>query len=636
MSYNTSQVLGEFNTLINQLNHILQGPEYDTVDIQGTIKPTISEAIRRHFQDLQASVNGVKGFLTYTEMIAAGEPEEGQSNLAWVTNDTDPALNGTYIWAGEELGWVRSDYDYVSVINDFIPVVQKMINELIYSNSYQEIEGYPLHFGVTTAEGNSVLTLTDNKLNTSAFSISANNDYTALISGDGGAELYIDSEKSILSSLQIETKANDVSLKDNRSDTNSVSIRGARFFATEYPGIHITDSEGGLLTSLSDNTQVNVEDPIGERPLFTNTIVTSFNYDPPIYVRNLLADRSRLDEIECNLASVPGSSDMVSKTGDIISVNTLAYGNSAILKLRYKNYYTESWYNTINLKHVPKQNGSAIRVLLIGDSISNRQGADLLNQYLIDMGFSPTFFGTINGSASDTDNNSDADTGLPGEARAGWETGDWTGSKTGYAKIVEPGTEAAYLALPKNQKNSMNPFIRISTITDSPNFIRNGLIFDCAYYASRFSFAAPDVVINLMGTNDCQTQSTESIYNTILSNDNIMHSQIKNAWPNAKIIRSFPSVEYYPTNEILWKNIYTKMYKAIIDSSVGTGAIVAPLWAMMDPSSGYRFNTSGVSAQNDGWRKTKSGDAVHCKNPSRNQLFRALAPYIGAAKLNII
>ncbi len=136
MSYNTAEVLGEIETLVNELNHILQGPEYDYVDIQGISKPTISEAIRLSFSKLQATTNGIKGFGTYAEMISSGAPAAGQSNIAWVTNDPSVVNNGTYLWNGST--WVKSTYDIYNSIEKLKVDVQTMLKTEfnIHANSF--------------------------------------------------------------------------------------------------------------------------------------------------------------------------------------------------------------------------------------------------------------------------------------------------------------------------------------------------------------------------------------------------------------------------------------------------------------------------------------------------------------------
>ena len=290
----------------------------------------------------------------------------------------------------------------------------------------------------------------------------------------------------------------------------------------------------------------------------------------------------------------------------------------------------------LQLKNVPVQQVPLNpKILIIGDSICNRQGGQLLKQILETLGFTPTFVGTLNGSAN-ANNLNDA-SGELGEARESWETGDFTYAVTDRAVVVEPGGEGAYMALPKAEKVNRNPFLRAAVGSDSSAIVRNGYVFDPAFYRARFSLPTPDIVLNLLGTNDVRDRNEITIYDTVLANDTLMHNQIRAAWPLAKIIRSVPGTSLTAARNLLWTGRYAPMIKAMQQSAVNRADArftLAPVWALANPEVGYSFTVGAVGV--DGFSTSDWADPIHPIQASRQSLFEAVAPYIAAAAANII
>ncbi|PZQ08477.1 MAG: hypothetical protein DI564_18305 [Rhodanobacter denitrificans] len=56
--------------------------------------------------------------------------------------------------------------------------------------------------------------------------------------------------------------------------------------------------------------------------------------------------------------------------------------------------------------------------------------------------------------------------------------------------------------------------------------VRNGYVFDPAFYQVRFSFPTPDIVINALGTNDVRDRPVSTIYADVLDGESVIHSQI--------------------------------------------------------------------------------------------------------------
>ena len=251
------------------------------------------------------------------------------------------------------------------------------------------------------------------------------------------------------------------------------------------------------------------------------------------------------------------------------------------------------------------------------------------------MGIDATFIGTLEGTAVATANT--ADNGELEECREGWETGDFTNAITDRVKIIVPGEEDAYRRLGKQERWPINPFLRVATAEDDPSIVRSGLVFDAAFYQSRFGLDTPDVVIQALGTNDVRDRSDSTIYDHVLANELIINGQIRKAWPAAKIIRTLPGTAFNEVRNLLWTNRYTPLIRAMQQSIIDRAdpkTIIAPLWAMTNPEAAYAY--SAVGAANDGFKAGDWSDAVHPIGASRHALYQALAPFVAAAALNLI
>lgn len=163
-------------------------------------------------------------------------------------------------------------------------------------------------------------------------------------------------------------------------------------------------------------------------------------------------------------------------------------------------------------------------------------------------------------------------------------------------------------------------------------------MFAPAFHQSRFGLATPDIVLQGLGTNDVRDRTAATIYSHVLSNDTIMHDQIRAAWPNAKIIRFVPGTAVSADRNALWASRYLPLIRAMQKSLADRAdpkTLLAPLWALTNPDVGYSFSTAGA-ADEDGFYAVDWSDPVHPWQASRIATFQALAPYIAAAALNLI
>ena len=481
---------------------------------------------------------------------------------------------------------------------------------LIQPSSYSSEE--KTYLDVVDLEGGRLAVLTEKRFATKAFEILNEGRSLSLVDGEGAAVLYSDEERTIVGGLEIQY--------------------------TTYPGVFITDPEGGIMPGAND---ASFEPPVEELPvdpfedglMFSPVIATAESSATTLYVRNLLPDRTLVEDV---VATASSTSMPATETGPALKINAITFGDTAVLNLRSKSDAKVRKLMNLRLVNVPVQNPPvSVKILLLGDSITNRQGGTLLKRYLEPMGITPVFIGTMKGSNSPTSAGNDK--GELGEAREGWESGDYTNDITDRALIIPPGGESEYLGLSKAAQRDYNPFAREATGNDPSSIVRNGRVFDPAHYQSRFGLETPDVVFQSLGTNNVRDRSSTKIYAGVLADDTLIHDQIRAAWPNAKIVRAFPGTSYEETRNDLWKASYLPMLRAIQKSAADRAdskMIIAPLWAMMNPECGYDFTPGTVEM--DGFYKTTWNDPIHPYGSSRLEMYRAIAPYIAAAALNLI
>lgn len=487
-----------------------------------------------------------------------------------------------------------------------LDAIGKMLSQVVTTAVEQEL--------LFIADGDQearMVELTDKRFSTPAFDIRGDSNATVIGDGEGAVTLYSDDRRTIVGPLEIQ--------------------------ATDLPGLFSVDGEGALLMpSLLEQAGEASEQPLSPFAsglMFAPTIATAEIYDTPVYVRNMIPERTRADEVLANVAST--TTDAI-ESGECLKLSAARFGAAAVLKLRERSVDSTSRIMPLKLVNVPVQNPVVpVKILIIGDSIANRQGGQFLRQFLELLGFAPTFIGTLPGSAKS--NTANDTSGELGEAREGWETGDFTNAITDRVIVVQPGEEAAYQSMSKPDKWPRNPFLRAAVESDSADIVRNGYVFDPAFYQARFALPTPDVVINALGTNDVRDRAAGSIYDVVLANDTLMHNQIRSAWPNAKIIRTFPGTAYESFRNEQWLRKYLPMLRAIQQSAADRGdskLVIAPLWAMTDPEGGYAYPAGQTGL--DGFRDINWSDAIHPIGAARINLYKAFAPYVAAAALNLI
>jgi hypothetical protein len=417
-------------------------------------------------------------------------------------------------------------------------------------------------------------------------------------------------------------------------------IGALAFRYSPLAGVRVIDSEGAILQDLSDPGTAPVITPspspslLDDGVFFGSGIIASIDHEPvSIHIPSMLSDRVMGRDVMATTWS-PTTSATSSGYG-FITVPFSDYGPIAELNLCSRHALDNRKGRKLTVVNVPRTTEpKTIKILVIGDSIGNRQGPQLIAQYLTANGYTPVFIGTLHTSSVATNAN-DAN-GPLAECREGWETGDFTYSVTDRAKVILPGDEQAYLEASKSVKWPQNPIIRVATASDAPDIIRNGMVMDFEFYVQRFGLEVPDIVINALGTNDVRDIPTSDIHAAIYDNDRLMHSRILAAWPAVKILRMLPGTEMSDRRNGLWTEKYIPMLRAMGVAATGHSRVtVVPTWALVNHDGGYTMTFTALDPDT-GFYDLASYDAVHPVGSSRLALYKSLTPYIVAAALNLI
>ncbi|MDF2793565.1 MAG: hypothetical protein K0S85_1318 [Pseudomonas orientalis] len=585
--------LARLTQTIDTANELFLSEEIKMVDVGGGVqRPTNAKIIA----DLATQMSGAQIY----NSVALGLAGTAEGSFFSVSTDA----------ADQYVLLYRNDNGTATYIDDYPNgAALRGVSSLVSSENVGVQENQILTV-VDDESGGAHLVLTNKRLSAEAFEVSSDPAATVLMDEDGGVAFYADANRIIVGS----------------------DFEGER---TDLPGYFITDGEGGLLPvpGSADSSKTSAGAFDGGL-LFSPLIVTSEVRDQKLYIQNLLPRREQLPDVVASLAS---TTTQASETGEILRVNGDEYGAGAVLNLRQQSAPSNRRFMNLTVKNVPVQSVvKTPKILIIGDSICNRQGGFLLKQYLQELGITAQFIGTMRGSA--VPNNSLDASGELGEAREGWESGDYTNAVTDRALIIEPGAEDAYKAMPKNDQRERNPFARLATGSDPASIVRNGYVFDPAFYQARFGLETPDIVINGLGTNDVRDRTASTIYDLALGNETIIASQIRAAWPSAKIVRFLPGTAVNVERNALWTSHYLRLIRAIQKSMAERGdanSLLAPTWAMTNPEAGYAFSAAGPVGE-DGFYAVDWSDSVHPWQASRLALFQALTPYVAAAAINLI
>ena len=593
--------LARLTQTIDKTDELLLSPEIKMVEVSpGVFRPTNAMVMTN-----LATLLG--GAMPYPS-VALGLAGTADGTNFSVLSSADDEYMSVYRNESGAAAYVDSypNAAKVRALEENLGVVDDKFGQLIGPTSYPSPEVEILV--VADGEGGRQALLSDKRLVAPSFEIVSEGGATIVGDAEGGAAFYSDDARTYAGPLEIQP--------------------------SDLPGLFVVDEFGGVLgafdgRSIDESTQTK---PFEGGLLFSPVIAVAENGASSIHVQSLLPRREQAPQVVATIASTTTST---SSSGAVLAVRPADLGGAAVLNLRTLDKPDDRRFLNLAIKSVPVQATPVpIKILLIADSIGNNQGAMLLEQYLVSLGYAPTFIGTLNGT---TTFNGSGILGPLGEARSGWETGDFTYAVTDRSQIVAPGGEAAYLAMTKTAKVEYNPFLRAATGGDPGSIVRNGYVFDVAFYKSRFGLDTPDVVINALGTNDARDRSSEEVYASVYANDVLMHSQIKAAFPAAKIIRTLPATSVDSARNALWSSHYVQIIRAMQAAAVASAnplLSIAPLWAMTNPEGGYSLPDAAPGS--DGFIAGDWSDPIHPFGASRHGYYKALAPFVAAAALNLI
>lgn len=572
------ETLQELDRIVGTTNELLLSPEVKMMDVGGGVmRPTNAMVMA----NLATQLGGAMPYVSVADGLAG---TQSGTYFSVISSASDEYVILYRNNSGTALEVDR--YPNSTAIRNVQGVVR-------------QIDQAPDYLNVTDEEGGTRLAVNSERIRAEFFEVRVGQGF-GLVDDEGGAPIYADAEKAYLGPIE------------------------ARYL--DYPAVLVGNEEGEIISGLAPGE--SIVNPLDAPLIFSEPISIAEREPSHIYPQAMLSDREAAHLITAGLFSTSTAS---ASKGSALEISS-DFGEEAILTLRLNGSTDARASARLSVNVAPFQSTPRpLKVLLFADSIGNNQGAMFLKQFLEAQGYAPTFIGTVNGSIDGTRFN---DEGPLGEARPGWEYGDYMFSKTDRAQILLPGAEAEYIAMTKASKLNYNPFLRVAVPEDDPSLVQNGYIFDIAFYQSRFGLEVPDVIINAMGTNDATAQPSNTIFETCLANDTIFNRQIAAAWPSAKIIRTIPATAIDPVRSPIWTSKYSQIIQAMKAAAEGRPNVtIAPLWAMMNPDLG--FSISAAPPGSDGFTRGTWGDPIHPIGSSRQEYYKAMAPFVAVAALNL-
>lgn len=380
-------------------------------------------------------------------------------------------------------------------------------------------------------------------------------------------------------------------------------------------------------------------DPMQVKPVIGRHLWTISGRPLPIYLQNLVGQMSDDKSVEGGFWSVKtadaASPYMPSGERQIV-VDPDQCGTTGYLEWRRKGALGRRDLQDIveMVVHRADPVTKTVKVLLIGDSLTNRRMAAKIAPKLASLGITPQWIGTLAGSNSDVISGdtyiTDA-SGPLGEGRDGWKIAEFINMVPTYGAAYDDW--AAYNAGNKAYRKERNPFLKVASgeATSGTNqLVYNGKVFSLANYLTQTSQATPDVIIIGLGTNDMFQTDYLSYMSTGLR---VMLAQCRAAAPNARI------GWWFPTNPVSYSGLSVRAKaQAIIRQSVAQ--IIAlndskifeiPVWASLNPNMGWRLNAGTVDAI--GVKSVVINDTVHLgldPAPNREQAAEILTAFIAA------
>ncbi|MGE9796859.1 hypothetical protein [Acinetobacter baumannii] len=368
-----------------------------------------------------------------------------------------------------------------------------------------------------------------------------------------------------------------------------------------------------------------------------NSLIVGWADKPyQLYVPQLFNDRVLIGNQKTVKSSFVSKTLPYSKqSNELLDIDLSKVGPTAQIMFRNDSEYTKRTLIDLNIKSI-SNGASNLKILMIGDSITWNGATNIAHDALVEHGYTPTFFGTLDKYST-----------VPPisindylhEGHSGWETGDFTNYINDRSQPVAVGDEAKYLAAqaPYQLKNDFNPFIRVATGSDDPALVRNGYIFDAVFYRDRFGFSNDvDCIYIATGTNDLRDRTDSTLIPIYESEMKIMIDSLKLAFPNSAVILCVPNTSNTAGRNTLWNKYYRLQRSAMNIAKTRSAERIyfAPIHAMTCPEIGYLH--SGATDTISGAVTGSFSDEIHPYYASRIQTWYQASAYAAAAKNGVI
>lgn len=608
-----SEAAQKSTTAAGKHHEFINGDALTDVDTESGPVPTLAKQARLYSEAIPDAVTELSAQMTDGKI----HPDEASGRAAvadgqyFYVKSTNPLISRSLF---QRINAATSSH----IVDDPSAVTVAELSKLVQSQLGLAVASEEVAVSLADEEGGEQLLLTSLRLRTSVFEARTDDAASGIYGSDQGALLH--------------------------ADDHGMSLGPLMFGTTLLPGLYVVDEEDAILQELSDpgpapeTLAPQLTDALAGGVYFAPKLVTVPGVPLRVDVSSMIAPREDDAGVVASIFSYT-TAESITSTRELV-VQAARFGPTARLKLRERDNALTHHVMELSMTELPPGPfpATAPNVLVIGDSICNRQGAYYLNAALLAAGYSANFMGTFQGS-QDPDNPNNME-GVLGECREGFSTGNYTYADMAEFNIPLPaGQEAAYLSMSKVQRRNSNPFIRPAVESDDPAIIRNGYVLDFAFYQQRFSLPSPDVIVYALGMNEfIRVTNANELNAYVLDNENLMFKRIRAAWPNVKILRCLPGLPFQRTRNPQWGDRYVPMIRAVMTNLQTMGNarnILVPSWTFANPETGYATGNDVVDPLT-GITKVEVTDNTHPIGSNRIRLFQGIAPYIAAAHLNLI
>jgi hypothetical protein len=257
----------------------------------------------------------------------------------------------------------------------------------------------------------------------------------------------------------------------------------------------------------------------------------------------------------------------------------------------------------ITVKKATKVSNKPIKIMCIGDSITNRNLGNMIKNYL------KTVYGMTDITNVGTMTNQFEQ---KGEGREGWKFTNFIGKS--WSSVS--GTAITPLTSKAQGSVSTNPFVRVATSTDDATKVYDykgtGYIFDFKNYLTVQEIETPDVITIALSTNDI---SYNDNYLSECENGlKIMVNSIREALPNVKIgvIPTFNFAMTETGNEAFKKALkWTKRCIEIVETLNDSKTNIVPSYMFVDRMSAYPISLADIVSDTTNIKEATVTDSVH-------------------------